>query len=107
MVWPPPASVLVVSAAVLWPGLDGARGDVPSVVLVVVSVKVTEPACASVLGALALTVAVNVTGSPKTVGLLLVLTVVAVVPWLIVWGTMVELLEAKLPVVSLNMASMS
>src|SRR5215468_5376965 len=57
---------------------------VPSVVLVVRSMKVTLPLGARVLGESGLTVAVKVTGSPKTVGLFDVETLVVVVPWLTV-----------------------
>src|SRR5947207_7099287 len=62
----------------------GARLTVPSVVPVVVSVKVTLPDGGSVLGASAVTVAVNVTGSPKTVGDFEVVSVALVVPWVTV-----------------------
>src|SRR5262249_23175569 len=48
--------------------------------------KVTLPAGGSVLGALPMIVAVNVTGSPKTVGLFEVVSEALVVPWLLVSG---------------------
>src|SRR6266540_2898253 len=74
------ASDVTVSCALPW----ALRLAVPSVVLVVVSTKVTLPAGGSVLGALGLMVAVNVTGSPKTVGLFDVVSEAVVVPWLTV-----------------------
>src|SRR5262249_25000953 len=53
-----------------------------SLLLSVRSMKVTLPLGARVLGESGLTVAVKVTGSPKTVGLFDVETLVVVVPWL-------------------------
>src|ERR1051326_5897123 len=96
---PPTAddSVWTVSIAVDVPGREELRLLVPRVVLVVVSMKVTLPCGGSVLGALAVIVAVNVTGSPKTVGLLDVLSEAEVVPWLTVSVVMpLELLKSTL-----------
>src|SRR5438093_957518 len=75
---------------------------VPSVALVVRSMKVTLPLGARVLGASGLTVAVKVTGSPKTVGLFDVVMVVVVVPWLTV--SEVVPLEALKSTLALNAA---
>src|SRR2546429_4217362 len=100
-VMPPTAddSVLTVSIAVDVPEPEALRVLVPRVVLVVVSMKVTLPAGDSVLGALAVIVAVNVTGSPKTVGLLEVLSEAEVVPWLTVSvGVPLEPLKSTLAV---------
>src|SRR5258708_24252219 len=83
---PPTADVSddTISVAVDCPEEPATRFMVPRVVLVVVSTKVTLPAGGSVLGALALIVAVKVTGSPKTGGLFDVLSDAEVVPWLTV-----------------------
>src|SRR5262245_6875124 len=72
---------------------EESSGLVPSVVFVVVSTKVTDPAGVSVLGALAVTWAWKNTGSPKTVGLLLVWRVIDTVPWLTAWLVVPELLR--------------
>src|SRR4051812_43147910 len=83
---PPTAedSDVTVSVALDWPKLVATRLLVPRVAPVVMSTKVTLPGGDSVLGALALTVAVKVTGSPKTVGLFDELRLLVVVPWLTV-----------------------
>src|SRR5262245_21746393 len=78
------ASDVTFSVAVDLPDEPATRLAVPSVAPVVESVKVTLPAGGSVLGALAVIVAVKVTGSPKTVGLFDVVRLAEVVPWLTV-----------------------
>src|SRR5262249_56276437 len=78
------------------------RLTVPRVVPVVVSMKVTLPPGDRVLGALAVIVAVNVTGSPKTVGLFDVDRLADVVPWLTV--SEVVALDALKSTLALNAA---
>src|SRR5438046_842156 len=91
-----------VSCALAWPVPETARLRVPSVVPVVVSTNVTVPVGDAVLGALAVIVAVNVTGSPNTVGLFDVLKLADVVPWLTV--SVVVPLEAPKSTLALNAA---
>src|SRR5438093_1236731 len=101
---PPAAEDRLFTVSLAWdlPVPEGARLVVPRVVLVVVSTKVTLPMGDSVLGALAVMVAVKVTGSPKTVGLLEVLSEAEVVPWLTV--SLVVPLEALKSTLALKAA---
>ena len=69
----------LVTARPAWPPF---KLTVPSVVFVVRSVNVIEPAGVSVLGAFGVTVAVNVTDCPKPVGSSDWLRAVVVVPCL-------------------------
>lgn len=79
MLWPPTANVAVMNAA--WP--KPLRVPVP--IVLPPSLNVTVPEGMPEPGALAVTVAVNVTDWPKTVGMPDVTTTVVVLSWLTVW----------------------
>jgi len=94
-VWPPRVSVAV--AVLVAPPPDNVTGDpkaLPSIANWTAPVRVPEP------GAIALTVAVNVTGCPRTDGLAEEATVVAVLAWFTVWESGDALLSLPVKFVS-------
>src|ERR1700682_5837237 len=91
MVLAPTENRLVVSAAV-----PPVRLTVPSTVEEPLT-KLTVPVGVPAPGAFTVTIAVNVTGWPRTDGLLLELRLVVVGPWLPTACTTLELLVRKFP----------